>query len=137
MVLPVRCSNRGGFTLVEFLVAIVILMVGLLALLQTVNMAIDANGSNKKREGAVLLADQAMGRLRGTQYASVVTNSLSGEYPNLQKKSYAGLGFVNYSVYNVVTALASNTKNVQVVVSWKEKGVRKSHALTTVMADQP
>lgn len=137
MVLPVRYSNKGGFTLVEFLVAIVILMVGLLALLQSVNMAIDANSSNKKREGAVQLADQAMGRLRGTQYASVLTNSLSGDYPGLKKKSYAGLGFVNYSVYNVVTNLAANTKNVQVIVSWREKGAHKSHALTTVMADQP
>lgn len=132
-------SNRGGFTLIEFMVAIVIMMVGLLALLQSVNIAIANNGSNKKRSEAVILADQAMGRERITPFANITSYGLrnTAEFATLTKKSYAGLGFVNYSVFDKVTKLATSTKNVQITVTWREKGVRKTHALTTVLADIP
>lgn len=87
MVLPVIFNKNSGFTLTEFLVAIMILMFGLLALLQSVNIAIESNSGNKKRAGAVQLADQAMARLKSSDYSTVITNSLSAEYPNLNKKA--------------------------------------------------
>jgi Tfp pilus assembly protein PilV len=141
----VPLSNAAGFTVTEFLVAICILMVGLLALLQSVNIAIQTNSSNLKRSGAALLADQAMGRLRVMPFANLTSNGLRNitEYSTLTYRSYAGLSYVNYSVYDKVTKLANDTtnnaftKNVQVVVAWREKGVRKTHALTTVIGNVP
>jgi type IV pilus assembly protein PilV len=134
-----RLNSLAGFTIVEFLVAIVILMFGLLALLQSVNIAIESNGSNKKRTGAAQLADQAMMRVRVMPFNSITTSGLrtTTEYATLTKKSYAGLGFVNYSVYDTVNKLAATTKNVQINVSWREKSVRKSHSLVSVVGAPP
>ncbi|NVN99834.1 MAG: prepilin-type N-terminal cleavage/methylation domain-containing protein [Geobacteraceae bacterium] len=145
MRLIVRLNNPYGFTLTEFLVAIVILMFGLMALLQSVNIAIATNGSEKKRAAAVQLADQALGRVRVMAFSTITSNGLktTTEYPNLTKSAYAGLAFVNYSVSDKVTKFANNstvsvyTKNVQINVSWKEKGVRKTHSIATVIANTP
>jgi type IV pilus assembly protein PilV len=134
-----RLNSLAGFTIVEFLVAIVILMFGLLALLQSVNIAIESNGSNKKRTGAAQLADQAMMRVRVMPFNSITTMGLktTTEYATLTKKSYAGLGFVNYSVYDTVNKLAATTKNVQINVSWREKSVQKRHSLVSVVGTPP
>lgn len=130
MLQPAQYSNNTGFTLVEFMVAILIMMVGLLALLQTVNIAIATNASNKKRSDAVVLADQTMG-----QEKNKVFSALTSVVLNPNKKIYAGLGFVNYSVIENVTKMATTTKNVQIIISWREKNVRKSHSLTTVIGN--
>lgn len=141
MLLTARLNNSYGFTITEFLVAIVILMFGLLALLQSVNIAIQTNGSSKKRVAATQLADEAMGRVKAMPFTSISTNGLktTTEYATLTKQ----LGFVNYSVYDSVRKLANDatnnayTKNVQINVSWREKGVRKSHSLVTVIGNPP
>ena len=139
-------NSSQGFTMIEFLVAIVILMVGLLALLQSVNMVIATNGSNKKRAVAVQLADRAMSSERVLVFSDLTTNGLRKvkvhqqngtdkfEYQYLTKASYAGLAFVNYSVVDQVTTLASNTKNVKITVSWRDKGARMNHSLVSVVA---
>ena len=130
---PVQYSrSESGFTLIELMVALLIMMIGLLALLQSVNIAIANNASNKKRADAIRLADQAMGQERIRPFANLSAAPLSAT-----KQAYAGLGFVNYSIVEKVRSLASNTKNVSITVSWREKGVRKEHTLTTVIATPP
>lgn len=148
MVTNVRFSDYRGFTIVEFLVAILILMVGMLALLQSVNLAIEANSGNKKRAAAAMIADQAMMRIKSMPFASISTGKLKTltfrgsdnvttyyEYENQIKKSSVGLGFVSYSVYEKVNTLAATTKNVKVNVSWRDKGGRKSHSLVSVIGN--
>jgi type IV pilus assembly protein PilV len=130
MLLLARCGKDNGFTLIELMVALFIMMIGALALLQSVNLAIESNSSNKKRNDALLIADQAMGQERVKAFYLLT----SAKLPN--KRTLAGLGYVNYSVVEKVNKLAqSKTKNVQLTVSWRERGVRKSHSLTTVMSN--
>lgn len=132
MLLPAPYSNKG-FTLIEFLVAIVIMMVGLLALLQSVNIAIETNGGNKKRTQAVAIADQVMAQERSKAFTALTSAVVS---PNTKQYSaYAGLAYVNYSVVEKVTKIATTTKDVQITVTWKDKKQRKSHSLTTVMGN--
>src|SRR5512136_3093130 len=65
--------NNGGFTLIELMVAMVITLVGLLGLLQAINMAIEHNLKNQLRDEAVLIAEQWMGNLKTRGF-----NQLSG-----------------------------------------------------------
>jgi type IV pilus assembly protein PilV len=55
---PLVYTNNRGFTLMEVLVAIVILSVGMLALLQTVNVALVHTSTNMLRDEAVQQADE-------------------------------------------------------------------------------
>jgi type IV pilus assembly protein PilV len=49
MVLLVSLNKRTGFTLIEFCVAVLIMMVGLLGLLQAINLATEQNLASIRR----------------------------------------------------------------------------------------
>ncbi len=53
-------NNRSGFTLIEFCFAVLIMMVGLMGLLQTINMATLHNLGTVLRNEAISLADEQM-----------------------------------------------------------------------------
>ena len=55
-----RLADNRGFTLIEVMVAILIMTIGMLALLQTVNLAIVHNTSNKLRNDGIVFADEAV-----------------------------------------------------------------------------
>jgi len=61
--------NSGGFTLVEVIMAVLILLVGMLGLLQAVNLAMEVNLRNQVREEAVYVGERVMTELRGDQGA--------------------------------------------------------------------
>jgi type IV pilus assembly protein PilV len=139
MLLPAIYADNKGFTLIEVMVAIIIMMVGLLALLQTVNLAIAHNNSNKLRNDAIAYADQAIGTERTRKYSDVIASITP-----IRHKS--ALGFVSYSVVNSMSNLTATThslatdgiagsKRLQATVSWHEKGVKKSHSITTTIVE--
>ncbi|MGE5360204.1 MAG: type IV pilus modification PilV family protein [Bacteroidales bacterium] len=64
MATPARCDDCSGFTLIEVLVAVSIFVVGVLALVQLVIVATDANRSARATTFAVVLAQQKMEQLR-------------------------------------------------------------------------
>lgn len=113
--------NNKGFTLVEFLVAIVILMVGMLGLLQTVNVAINSNLQNQLRNEAVVVADRAMAHelAKGFDAVSTSTKNDSAERRVLS-------GFKNFSVSRTGSSF-QNSKEIRFEVSWRYKGARYTH----------
>jgi type IV pilus assembly protein PilV len=133
MQLPVPYNDDTGFTLVEFLVAVVIMTVGLLGVLGTVNVSISQNRSSKMRTDAIQVADEALALERGKSYDNVGVSTKV-----ITQKS--ALGFVNYSVLNTITPLTtvasgSKHKQLQVTVSWHDKGVKKTHSLSSTFID--
>ncbi len=70
--MEIACLNNGdGFTLVEFLVAIVILSVGLLGLLQALNYSIGHSMSTRLRDEAIMLADERMASEKSRTFDSI------------------------------------------------------------------
>jgi len=53
-------KNNNAFTLIEFVVSVLILTVGLLGLLQTINTAISNNMGNTLRNEATVVADEQL-----------------------------------------------------------------------------
>src|SRR5512136_2934964 len=68
--------NNGGFTLIELMAAMVITLVGLLGLLQAINVAMEHNLKNQLRDEAVLVAEQWMGNLKTRGFSQL--SGLSG-----------------------------------------------------------
>jgi len=113
--------NNEGFTLIEFLVAIVILMVGLLGLLQAVNVAVTSNMQNQLRNEALVVADRAMAYELAKGFDSVST---SAKNVNDQRRVLNAL--INYSVSRT-GAEFQNSKEVRFEVSWRHRGARYTH----------
>lgn len=123
--------NSTGFTLVEFLVSIVILMVGLLGLLQTVNVALNTTLQNDLRNMAVSVAEEEM-----AQSQAVGFDNLSTGTPKPVRRRVL-IAAKNYSVFRTVTQVtdeaSASTKQVTIRVTWRHKGVSYTHGASGML----
>jgi type IV pilus assembly protein PilV len=128
-------KNRRGFTLIEFLVAIVITMVGLLGLLQSVNLALQHNLNTQLRNEAVTVADDFLNREISKTFDLISTATSSPQAPlglfTANRKVAAG--FKIYSVQRTGLSF-SNSKQVNINVIWRHKGTRYQHETTAIIS---
>lgn len=122
-------KSDNGFTLIEFLVAVIILMVGLLGLLQSVNLAISTNRVNLLRNEAVIAADQEISRQIAKGFDLISTNAGTSiiRRPILNS-------FKNYSVFRTEVTPFSNSKMLKIQVRWSYKNVGYSHDASAVVS---
>lgn len=123
-------SNRNGFTLVEFLVSIVILMIGLLGLLQTINVAIDQDLGNVFRNEAVIVVDEMMMKKRAKTFDSVstVVNKTYSE-----NRTVRGIP-KTFTMTETVKSVTANSKQISITASWTKKNSTYNHSATSVVS---
>lgn len=121
-------SDNHGFTLVEFLVAIVIMMVGLLGLLQAVNVGLVQNMNSQLRAEGVSTADWHLAREMSKSF-DLVSTSTSNSVVNRPILN----GFKSYSVVRTGTSYA-RSKIVNIRVGWRYKDARYSHESASIIS---
>lgn len=90
----VRARDDGGFTLVEVLVAMTVLVVGVLATVTIVDAAARANSATRQRDAGVNLARDLIEAARSVPYERLTDTGVAGELqrvPGLEDRS--GLGY--------------------------------------------
>lgn len=120
--------RQGGFTLIEVMVSIVILMVGLLGMFQSINLAMDKNIENQLRQKAVAVAEQQLESLKGRTFGNITGNT------STFVKVASGSVFKNISVQRQIADLAvanSRTKQVSMRVWWNYRGKPYEHQTAT------
>lgn len=121
--------DENGFTLIEFLVAIVILMVGLLGLLQVINVAVDQNLGNVFRNEAVMVVDEAMIKKRAKAFDSLSTGTkyviYSTQVRGIPKK---------FNLTEKVDSITTNSKQISIEASWTKKSSTYNHSATSVVS---
>lgn len=127
---PVAFSNSQGFTLVEFLISIVILTVVLLALLESVTLSIAHNMKNQLRNQAILIADEKMNREKLKPFDAIS----SGTTKNSTDSYTIGLAHKNYSSTKTISATSNSSKSIDINVSWHYKGQRHTHSIISLVA---
>jgi len=141
---PAVSSNRG-FTLIEMLVALVVIMVALLGLVQAALLGIDNNLKNLLRDEAVRIAEEQMNVLKSQPITNLTATTnkaiytISGNPLTRTFGNYVG----RYAVYYTIVILTSNTTNIQVTVGWNYKhelppipviGTEYQYLITSVVA---
>lgn len=121
--------NSRGFTLIEFLVAILILMVGLLGMLQGINLAMEKSMENVFRNEGVLVADDLMMATRNKTFASIPTTTTA----SFVSRYTRGVS-KNYSTQQIVSMPTPNTKEVIINVSWNYRNRRNSHSVSSFVS---
>lgn len=129
-----HAHSENGFTLVEFLVSVVILMVGLLGLLQAVNLSLQHNLTNEYRNEATTLADAEMVKeaAKGTTIAGFnAISTVTKRYPVNVKVLNA---FKTYSVVKTGVQRTLNTKEIAIQVRWSHRGQNYSHGTSSLVS---
>jgi type IV pilus assembly protein PilV len=126
--------NKLGFTLLELLVALVILMVGLLGMLQAINISIQSNMQNEMRTQGVMIGEDLMARIKNLPFDNITgTAEKSLTVPVSMRSS-----LVNYTVRKKVDyvddAVSPQTKRINIGVQWIHKGNRYEHVVSSVVS---
>jgi prepilin-type N-terminal cleavage/methylation domain-containing protein len=124
-----RINNNLGFTLLEVMVSIVILMVALLGTFQTINLALDKNVENSLRQKGMAVAEQQLNDIKARPFSNITGASIKSSI-----RVATGSAFKNYSVERRVADLSasnSNTKQVSIRVWWLYRGRTYEHQVVT------
>ncbi|MEW5948772.1 MAG: type IV pilus modification protein PilV [Thermodesulfobacteriota bacterium] len=128
MDIPVVCNlqNKKGFTLIEVLIAILVLAIGLLSLATLASTVMNGNAFSNEMTTATTLAQEKLEDIQGQGYASASSSS----------ENYSSI--TGYGAYKRVTTVAADTpatgmKTVTVTVSWDADA--HSVALKTILAE--
>lgn len=104
------------------MVAIVIMMVGMLGLLQSINVAMEYNLRNHLRDEAVLVGEKYINELKGKAFAtSTVTFPLISTVSKIRGVNKKLM--VETSSTQLADDAIGTTNQLQVLVKWTYKGV--------------
>lgn len=143
--------NKKGFSLVEVMIAAVIVLLVFFALMQTALIGIESNMINELRNEAIRIAELRMNEVRDSTYTSIVSDSgslsacdcpagfgSSGQCIKRNVKSISGFDFCTNLTCtelggdnNCATNDADN-KQLTIKVGWKWKGNNYSHIISTI-----
>jgi len=125
---PASQPNNAGFTLIEVMVSIILLMVGMLGLLEALNMASHQVLRNGLRSEAVKLAENQMVDLKIRPYYTI-----SSAYPFLSISSRIRGGAGKYRVSRNSREISTDiSKELLVRVSWKYRNMSTFHEVRTI-----
>ncbi len=142
------CIQERGFTLIEVFIAMFILLVGMLALLNTAAVVIQNNLTNVLRDEAATLAQAKMSDIKNTPFTDINATYLASQPPQptvlpicgtavsplLVTRYFRGVA-TNYNVWCNITPLgiAGDSVQVSVQVLWTYKNNQYTHTVSTVI----
>ena len=132
--------NKKGLTLVEVMIALVVLLLVFLALMQTALVSIDSNMINALRDEAVNIAEEKMNEERNKTFDNIQSSPAVNVSRNIRNIPSATL---NYKATRTVTQLNADSKQVTITVTWdwKDKtlanGTEYKHTISTVLRRLP
>lgn len=126
-------KSEGGFTLVEVMVAIMIMMVGMFGLLETLNASIQHNLKNQYRDEAVRIGARYMTELRGKRYAAYSSVYATKSIPTAFKGAAK-----NFTVERSTQPLATDSdgptsQQLMVTVKWAFRNRTSVNRVVTVV----
>lgn len=122
-------KKDAGFTLIEMMIALTVLLIGMLGIAAMLVTSIDANENNKRATEATYLAEQQLDIFRGTPYSAIPlamssTDTANNTYINVEgNKTPNESEPCCYTRWWVVNENSTQTlKDITVYVKWSYKG---------------
>ncbi len=139
----IKRKGNSGFTLIEVLIALVILAIGGLGMLMLQVSSIQGNVSSRELQAATLLCQDLLERFEGLDYNDALLDA--GQHSNdelgvqnpINESGSQGAGAIYSRTWVVaVDNPAQGMKTITVTVTWTRNSVPHSVQLTMIKARQ-
>ena len=129
--------QQHGFTLIEMLIALVVLSIGMLGTSRLTVSTVSVHTATERLAKASALLQDSLERIKKSGYGSTNPGTVTDSYGSMSSYSTYGGTTFNYSTYNRVTSIAANTpatnmKTVTVTVFWQND--QQALSASTILA---
>lgn len=127
--------NKKGLTLIEVMIALVVLLLVSLALMQTAIVSIDANTRNASRDEAVKIAEELMDQARSLPFDDFDQNGAIDPDPLTMNGTVIRQirnTTISYTTTTVVDTFNQDNKEIDITVSWTWAGQLSNHRISTI-----
>jgi type IV pilus assembly protein PilV len=125
-----KTRRQSGFTLLEVLIAVLVIGVGFMATASMQGTSVSGNSRSAFMTAATYLAEDKIEELRNTDYMAI-TAAGSPENDIDELGNAGGIYSRSWTVVNDSPGLLMKT--VAVTVNWEERGVNHTLTITTVI----
>jgi prepilin-type N-terminal cleavage/methylation domain-containing protein len=127
-IIAMKSSKRKeGFTLIELMVAMMILFISMTAILDFVTKYHRINMENVMRNEAMRMVEAKLEEFRNTTYGSwdTATVTKTGRIRNID---------VSYSLEPVIETISDYSTAIRVEATWTYRGITHHHNASTIIA---
>lgn len=120
--------NDGGFSVIEVLIAVILVVVGLVAFGNLGGSIVDQNTYQKRSDQALTLAQQKLEDLKNLALSSTLTSSNNGsDTPSIANNAFS-------RSWTIANGGAGSLATLAVTVTWSDKGATKTERLRTYLS---
>jgi prepilin-type N-terminal cleavage/methylation domain-containing protein len=128
-------SNKKGFSIIELLIAMVILFIGMTSMLDALGRYLQINLDNAIRNEAMRIAQEQMIGFRNVSFATIQpAGTGANDYPlvtvarNFRKFSQ------NFNVNRRIQRISANSVYAQIHVTWQTRGINHQHSIASLLS---
>lgn len=133
--------NKKGMTLIEVMVALVVLLIVFLGMMQAIAIGVNFNVKNTLRDEAVRIADERVNALKNLSFGSADLYATGGVFipdddpntgTNIITRSFRNFDMDFTSTKNIAVINTDN-KRIEIQVTWTWKNETFNHGVSLVL----
>ncbi len=133
---PVVLKKKGeGFTLIEAMIALSVLLIGMLGIAGMLIVSIDSNAGTQRTTEATYLAQQTLENFRGMPYQAIQvmtsTDTANNTHINARGDQATDIPCIYTRSWKVDENMTYNFKTINVTVKWTYKSQPHSVSLAS------
>lgn len=136
-------KNKKGLTLIEVMVALVVLLIVFLGMMQAIAIAVNMNVKNQLRGEGVKVADERVNALKNLSFVNADLNDTGGNFindddPNTNPvTNIITRSFRNFDVDFIstkrITDINTDNKRIELTVNWTWRNETFNHGVSLVL----